>query len=75
MFYIKICPCLGIFSRHNLIKIYTKTHQTAPHFQNFLRAASICHLTPQHMRATMINMYFYMNLYIFYIKKGNFRFF
>ena len=23
------------FSRHNLIKIYAKTHQTAPHFQIF----------------------------------------
>ena len=37
-------------------------HQTAPHFQNFLRAASICPSTPQHMCATIINMYFYMNL-------------
>ena len=37
------------------------THQTAPHFHNFLRAASICPKTPQHMRATIINMYFYMN--------------
>ena len=37
-----MCQFLGILSRHNLIKIYTKTHQTAPHFQNFLRAASIC---------------------------------
>ena len=26
----------GNFSRHNQIKIYTKTHQTAPHFKNFL---------------------------------------
>ena len=25
------------FLRHNLIKLYTKTHQTAPNFQNFLR--------------------------------------
>ena len=25
------------FSRHNLIKIYTRTHQTAPNFENFLR--------------------------------------
>ena len=30
------------FAIHNLIKIYFKTHQTAPHFQNFLRGASIC---------------------------------
>ena len=30
------------FLRHNLIKIYTKTHQTAPHFQKHFRAASIC---------------------------------
>ena len=26
---------------HNLIKIYFKTHQSAPDFQNFLRGASI----------------------------------
>ena len=36
MFYIKICSFLGNISRHNLIKIYTKTHQTAPHLQNVL---------------------------------------
>ena len=48
------------------------THQTAPHFHNFLRAASICPKTPQHMRATIINMYFYMNFENFYIKNGNF---
>ena len=24
------------FSRYNLIKIYTKTHQTTPYFQNVL---------------------------------------
>ena len=29
----------GEFSRHTLIKIYTKTHQTAPHFPNFLGGA------------------------------------
>ena len=39
MFYIKIYQFLGNFARHNLIKIYTKTHQTAPHFQNFLGVA------------------------------------
>ena len=39
MSYVKICYFLGNFSKHNLIKIFTKTHQTAPHFQNFLRAA------------------------------------
>ena len=43
-----------------------KTHQTAPHFQNFLRGASICPWTPQHMRATIISMYFYMKIAIFY---------
>ena len=30
------------FSRH-LTKIYTKTHQTALYFQNFLGAASVIH--------------------------------
>ena len=30
------------FLIHNLIKIYFKTHQTAPHFPKFLRRASIC---------------------------------
>ena len=35
MFYIKICYFLGNFSRHTLIKIYTKTHKTVPHFPNF----------------------------------------
>ena len=34
------------FSRQNLIKIYTKTHQTAPYFQNFLGGASIMLLNP-----------------------------
>ena len=39
--HIKICfirkyvNFLGNFSRHNLIKIYMKTHQSAPNFQNF----------------------------------------
>ena len=36
MFYIKYVNFLGNFSKHNLIKIYIKTHQTAPNFQFFL---------------------------------------
>ena len=48
------------FSRHTLIKIYTKTHQTAPHFSNFLGGASI------NMRANIIHMYFCMKIAIFY---------
>ena len=44
---IKICYFLGIFSIHNLLKIYFKTHQIAPHFQNFLREASIVAYAPE----------------------------
>ena len=40
------------YSRDNLIKIYTKTHQNAQHFY--------------HIRATIINMYFYMKIVIVY---------
>ena len=39
-------------------------HQNAPNcttFSNFHRAASICPWTPRNLRATIINMYFYMN--------------
>ena len=32
MSHLKICEFLENFLRHNLIKIYTRTHQTAPIF-------------------------------------------
>ena len=58
----------GNFSRHNLIIMYTKTHQTAPYFQFFsgelayaLETPSIC----PDMRATLTKMYFYMKIAIF----------
>ena len=44
MFYIKIWEFFGNFSRHTLIKMYTKTHQTA-HFPKLACAPeppSIC---------------------------------
>ena len=50
------------FSKHNLIIIFTKTHQTAPYFQNFLMRASIC----PYMSATLNNMYSYRKIAIFY---------
>ena len=36
MFHIKMCKFLGNFSRYTLINIYTRRHQTALHFPNFL---------------------------------------
>ena len=36
------------FSKHYQIKTYTKTHQTAPHFQNFLGEANIYTPEPTH---------------------------
>ena len=69
------------FFNTHLIKIYFKTHQTAPHFQNFLRGASICPRTPQHMRATIIvflheNSHFLFKIISKYIpKRINHKFF
>ena len=37
----RVCDCITLQNILHL-KIYFKTHQTAPHFQNFLSGASIC---------------------------------
>ena len=42
MFYIKICLIFSDFFNTQSDQIYFKTYQTAPHFQNVLRGASIC---------------------------------
>ena len=48
-------------------------HQTAPHFQNFLRAVSICPWTPQHMHATIIKYVFLHEFLNFLYKKLDWR--
>ena len=46
---------LGEFSRHNLIKIYTKRHQTVPYFKNFLEYHMLAsELLKHYMCATVL---------------------
>ena len=53
----------GDFSRHNLIKIYTKSHQTAPYFQNFLGY----HYMPPSICVQLYYYYFYIKIaFLFY---------
>ena len=55
-------------------KIYTKTHQTAPHFQNFLEAASVIHgnVFKNFARSLIPHSKRVAKIITFYIKNGNF---
>ena len=54
--------------RDNLIKIYTRTHQTAPNFQNFLRELAYA---PEHPSICVQLNY---NKYVFLLENNHFLF-
>ena len=57
-----------IFAGHNLIKIYTKTHRTAPYFHFFLGDLAYVrpmHATIVHVDNEFLDMDFYMKIAIF----------